>query len=294
MTREMQLSDIKAIAIEILILVILTSLMFTLARYVTETAVIRMVSETEATGRQLTLRQGLRLGWSARAARLFLIDLLIGLLVGGIVLLVLTLSITPIMLVVSRRFDAILLTAFGVLGMLILTGLLLTVSGALLSLIMQAIRRACVMDDMGVFASIGAGFIMLKHHLKDIGVTWLIWIAIRILWAPVSLLVVLILAPVLFIFLLTGAVIGFAPAALATVIALPFVNNTTAFIIGAIAGLSVLIFITIIPLLLIGGWVEIYKSSLWTLTYRELSTTERTVQAVQPQKQLASTHRVTE
>ena len=293
LANEIRLSDIMAIGIEILILLVLISLISTIARYVAETAVIRMVSETEETGKLLTLRQGFSMGWSVRAVRLFLIDLLVGLVIGGIVAFVLSLSVGPIILVESLGFFPILLTAFGVLGLLIFTGLLLAMISALLSLIMQTVRRACVIDNMGVFASIGTGITMLRHHLKDVGIAWLIWIGIRILWAPVSLMVALILLPVLLVFLLAGVVVGVVPAALAAGIASPFVNGVTPWIIGVIAGLPIFILVMILPLLFVGGWVEIYKSNLWTLTYRELIVMEHTVQAAQPKQPLTPAHGVT-
>jgi hypothetical protein len=43
---------------------------------------------------------------------------------------------------------------------------------------------------------------------------------------------------------------------------------------------------------LVGGWVEIYKSSLWTLTYRGLSASEHMVQTALPQKPLVPAHGV--
>jgi hypothetical protein len=211
---------------------------------------------------------------------------------AGLFALALFLFIGPIMLVESHGFAAFLLTAFGLFGFLILAGILFVVGGALLSLIMQTVRRACVIDNLGVFASIGMGISLLRHHLKDVGITWLIWIAIRILWSPVSLLVTLILLPILLIFMLAGVLIGLVSGALATGIAHLFVNGSTPWIMGVIAGLPTFILVTIIPLLLVGGWVEIYKSSLWTLTYRALNAREHAVQAVQPQKPLVPAHGV--
>jgi hypothetical protein len=285
-------SDIEAITIEILILVVFIGLLATIARYLAETAVIRMVSETEGSGKRLKLRQGLRLGWSARAARLFLIDLMVGVLGAGIIVFVLWLSISSIMFVEPRGFVPILLTAFGILSLLGITGMLLVVGGILVSLIMQTARRACVMDDLGVFISIGTGIRMLKRHLKDVGITWLIWIAIRILWAPVGVLVILILMPILIFTVLAGMLIGFVPGVLVTGIASLFVNGVTPWIMGLLAGLPIFILVTIMPILLVGGWVEIYKSSLWTLTYRELSAREAVVQAAQPHQPLVPAHGV--
>jgi hypothetical protein len=286
---QLSLSDIKAITMEILILAGLIGLLAILARYVTETAVIRMVSETEKNGKKLTVRQGIRLGWSARAARLFLIDLVIGLLVAGIIAFVLWLSIGVIMSVEPRGSVAIFLTAFGILGLLGFTGILLVVGGILVSLVMQVVRRACVMDDMGVIASIGKGVAMVKHHLKDVGITWLLWIAIRILYAPAVILVALILMPVLFFFLLAGVLLSLIPMALATGIASLYIHGVAPWIVGFIAGLPLFILVTITPLLFVGGWVEIFKSSLWTLAYRELSARESAVQAARSGQALVPT-----
>jgi hypothetical protein len=291
---QLGLPDFRAIAIEILCILVLISLFAAIARYVAETAMIRMVSDTEETGKQLTLRQGVRMGWSVRAVRLFLIDLLLGLVSAGILVILLFLIIGPILLVESIGILAILLTAFSAFGLIILTVLLFLVWRSLLSLFMQTVRRACVIDDMGVFASIGMGFTMLKHHLKDIGITWLIWIGIRILWAPASVLITLMLGPILLIFLLAGILIGFVPGALATGIASLFVHGATLWIMGFIAGLPIFILVAILPMLLVGGWVEIYKSSLWTLTYRALSARESAVQTVQPQKPLVPARAVAE
>jgi hypothetical protein len=280
---QITLSDIRAIIIEVLILVVFIGMIATIARYVAETAVIRMVSETDETGKKPTLRQGIKLGWSARAARLFLIDLLFRLLGAGIIAFVLWLAIYSIMSVEPRDFVAILLTSLGILSLLGFTGILLVMGGILVSLIMQTVRRACVMDDKGVLASLGTGITMLKHHLKDLGITWLIWIAIRILYFPAVILVTLILMPVLFFFLLAGIFFGFVPGLVVTGIASQFIDGAaTPWIMGLIAGLPLFTLVTIAPILFIGGWVEIYKSSLWTLAYRELNTQEHAVLAAQP------------
>ncbi len=65
------------------------------ARYVSETAVIRMVDEYESTSNKLTVREGLRIGWSNTSWRLFLINLIVNLpaIALTIVLLVVGISI---------------------------------------------------------------------------------------------------------------------------------------------------------------------------------------------------------
>ena len=47
-------------------------------------------------------------------------------------------------------------------------------------------------------------------------------------------------------------------------------------------GLPVFILVMIAPMLFLGGLVEVAKSSLWTLTYRELRALERVEEAQVP------------
>jgi len=72
------------------------------ARYVAEAALIRMVNETEETGEKLSLRRGLRLGFSRTAWRLFLIDLLVYGLRGLCLLAVLAVTLSPLLLWATR------------------------------------------------------------------------------------------------------------------------------------------------------------------------------------------------
>ena len=68
-----------AIAIGAVCLILFLVVVGVIAHYVAQTTVIRMVNEYEDTGKQRSVRQGFRLGWSRAARRLFLLDLSIGL-----------------------------------------------------------------------------------------------------------------------------------------------------------------------------------------------------------------------
>jgi hypothetical protein len=50
----------------------------TIVQYVARTGLYRAVDQIEDTGAAPTWREGLRLGWSNRALRMFLLDLLVG------------------------------------------------------------------------------------------------------------------------------------------------------------------------------------------------------------------------
>jgi hypothetical protein len=207
---------------------------------------------------------------------------LVGVLIFVSVALILAVILAPIFFFETRGLGAILLTSIGVLGVLGLTGILFVGMRILLSLVMQPVRRACVLDDKGIFASIGIGIAILKSQLKDVGAIWLIWIGIRILWAPVGMLVALVLLPLLPIFLLAGILIGLVPALAVAGTAGLFVNGYLPWIMGLIFGLPLFVLVTISPLLFVGGWVEIFKSSMWTLAYRKFGLDEQVIKTTQP------------
>ena len=68
---------------------LIVGIVVAIARYVSETAVIRMVDEYEGSGNKMTVRQGFRIGWSRTAWRLFLINLIVNLPVIALVLVLL-------------------------------------------------------------------------------------------------------------------------------------------------------------------------------------------------------------
>src|SRR5688572_11912924 len=79
----------------------LVGIVLTIAYYVSETAVIRMVDEYENSATKMTVREGFRLGWSRTAWRLFLINLIVHLPVI-LFLIVLIIVGTIIFLTVSN------------------------------------------------------------------------------------------------------------------------------------------------------------------------------------------------
>jgi hypothetical protein len=242
-----------------------------------------MVDEAEASGRRLTVWDGLRRGFSFRAGRLFLLDLAVNLLGVVAFIVVFGLAVAPVLLAIGRP-EAILVTAgLGAFALLVLAGYLWLPASAVLSLVLQPVRRACVLDEAGLLASIRQGALLTKHHLKDVSLIWLIWMGIRLLWLPVGALVLILLAPVLLFTILAGTAAGGVTAALVGVIAVLFVEGATPWIMGVVAGLPVFIVVMISPMLFLGGLVEIYKSCLWTLAYRDLRAMERPMPAPTPQ-----------
>ena len=77
---EQQLINILIwIGVGLLCFFLVIGIIFAIARYVSETAVIRMVDEYEASELKVGFRQGWKYGWSRTSWRLFLINLLVSL-----------------------------------------------------------------------------------------------------------------------------------------------------------------------------------------------------------------------
>jgi len=67
------------IGIAFLLFILIIGVIMSVIRYVSETAVIRMVDEYEQTGAKVVFGQGWKMGWNRRAFRLWVIDLIISL-----------------------------------------------------------------------------------------------------------------------------------------------------------------------------------------------------------------------
>jgi hypothetical protein len=279
------------ILIEVALILVVLLLFGMLARYVTETAMIRMVNETEEAGERLSFWEGLQRGFSFRAGRLFLLDLAIGILTTVAFIVFFGLATTPILLAI-RSHEIILVTAgVGTFGLLVLAFYLWLAVRAVLSLVLQTIRRACVLEQQSLLVSIRQGVTLTKHHLKEIGPLWLVWMGLRLLWIPLAVPILILFVPFLLLTIPLGTALGGMPAALVAGITSLFMDGATPWIMGALVGLPIFIVVMISPILFVSGLVEIYKSSIWTLAYRDLKAMELPVQAPTPQAQAVTASR---
>ena len=271
------------ILVECGVILVVSIVLGTVFRYVAEIALMRMVDETHQTGKHLSLREGLRRGWSRRAWRLFLLDFSIGLLTAMGFIVVFGLAAAPLLLAIGSH-EAILITVgIGTFGLLALAVCLCFPAAMVLSIILQPIRRACALEDQSLWTSIRQGIRLTRHHFKEVGPLWLVWMSIRVLWALVGTVVVILLAPVLVVTILAGLVAGGLPAVLVALVARIFIGGVTPWLIGTLAGMPVFIVVTISPILFVSGLVEIYKSSMWTLGYRDLKAVKVIAKAPIPQ-----------
>jgi len=86
--------------------------------------------------------------------------------------------------------------------------------------------------------------------------------------------VLVVLLPVILLFIVAGLALGAVPAVVVGGLLSLFFEGAVPWIVGAVAGLPVFVLVMIAPMLFLGGLVEVVKSSLWTLAYRDLRALE--------------------
>lgn len=225
--------------------------------YVARTALYRMVDQIEATGAAPTWREGFRLGWSHRAFRLFLLELIVGLAFLLVAAIVLGLGFSPLLLTLIGNDLAkgigIALTV--VLGLLIV--LLLIAALILLSVLGQFWAREIALRDRGVGEALTSGYALVRGRWKDVGVMWLLLAGIYIGFS-------IVLLPIALALLAIGGGLGFA-------VGYGVYAATSAIVPAVLSGLPILLLILGIPLTFIAGLYATFSASAWTLAYREVA-----------------------
>jgi hypothetical protein len=256
-------SAIVTAGLVLLCVFLLLAIAATIVRYISETALIRMVDMNEASGEQVGVRAGFRLGWSFRAFRLFLIDLLFGLAGFLAFLLLVAVAAAPFLVWLTNNPTLhVMGTVLGI-GLIFLVILFFILVAIILSVVMHFIRRSAVLGDLGVFESIGRGFVLVRQRLGDIVIMALIMFAIGLGWIAVSI-------PFFILLLMIAVVLGGLPALMVGMLASLFSQGALPWIVAILVGLPIFLLVLIIPGSFVGGLYETFKSSTWTLTYREV------------------------
>jgi hypothetical protein len=257
------LSAILTIGIALLCGIFLLAVVATIIRYVSETALIRMVDRNEASGEQVSVRGGFRLGWSRPALRLFLIDLLFGIVGVVAFILLLAIAAAPFLVWLTNiELLRVLGTVVGI-GMVFLVILLFILIAIILSVVIHFIRRSAVLEDLGVFEAMWRGLSLVRQRLGDIVIMALIMFALGLGWIVVSI-------PVFILLVLVAVVLGGLPALLAGLVTSLFAQGALPWIFAIAVGLPIFLVVVIVPSGFISGLYETFKSSTWTLTFREV------------------------
>ena len=245
---------------------LLLIILFRIGYYISQVALLRMVNGYEETGEKVTWKEGFRLGWSRAAWRLFLIDLVVYVPVTLGFTILFGFAALPVLLGIGAGNEPTIPGIIATVGLVFLVIFLAVAVGVTLSLIMNIIRRTCVFQNAGVRESILHGWQMVRHNLKDVFLMWLLMMGVSIGFMIAIIPVVLLLVGV---GILVGGGIGLAIYAL-----IQASSATSAWITAIILGGGAFLLVLALPLLFLGGLREIFISTSWTLTYRELKPAE--------------------
>ncbi|CAG0967257.1 hypothetical protein ANAEL_00976 [Anaerolineales bacterium] len=259
------------IAVVFIIFCMILGLIITVARYVAETAVIRMVDEYENTGSKMTIREGFRIGWSRTSWRLFLINLIVNLpLILGMILLVGGVGIA----IFQSMTEGFQTPATFVIVALVVVMFLVIFVVAIVSIFLGLLRhffwRACALENLTVRESLSRGFQMARQNWKNIGIMWLVMIGLGIVWMIVSVIAFVLTIPVVAVTAVAGALVAVIPALLTGGLTSLFLNGWLPWVVGVLFALPLFFTVAFSPWLLLQGWQTVFTSTVWTLVYREL------------------------
>lgn len=258
------------IAVAFTLIMIVLGIIVAIGRYVSETAVIRMVNEYESTDTKMTVRQGFRIGWSRASWRLFLINLIISL---PAILLTLILLVAGIGIFFAVENGSLNFTPFSVIAMIGVVFLMIFVV-VILSIVLNLLRhffwRVCVLEGLGVQDALRRGWEMARENWKNVGLMWLVMIGLGIVWAIGSIILMIVTLPIVALTFIIAVFIAAIPALLLVGFFSLFLSNVLAWVFGIIFVLPLFFTIAFFPWLVLGSWQSVFTSTVWTLTYREI------------------------
>lgn len=235
-----------------LILIILQIIVPVIAR----TALIGMVDKIE-TDDAVTIREGWRLGWSARAWRLFLLNLLVGLPMFIIALSLIIVALFPLLLILTEETALMVVGVALTIVLFLFVLLLLFLIGIIISPFQELAWRETVLAELGVIDSARAAIGLVRRRFKDVVLLYLLTFGLGIGWTIISLVIVLPVS------LLAAALVGGIPALVVYLISNSWLG-------AAIAGGPLAVLVLVVLSSAAQGLYLIYQSTLWTLTYRRL------------------------
>jgi hypothetical protein len=241
-----------------------------IARYVSETAVIRMVDEYEGTGNKMTVRQGFRIGWSRTAWRLFLINLIVSLPAIALVLVLLIAGVVIYFAVVNGNANFAAFSVVSTIVLVFITIFVVVVLTILLHLLRNFFWRICVLENTGVRESLQRGFAMVLENWKNVGLMWLVMVGLGIVWAIASIILFIVSIPLVVVTAVIAVLVAAAPYLLLVGAFSLFLNGVLPWIAAGLFVIPLFFTIAFSPWLLLGSWQTVYASTVWTLTYREI------------------------
>jgi len=265
-----ELTALIWIVVVFVLIMMVIGIVMAIARYVSETAVIRMVDEYEATDTKMGIRQGFRIGWSRTSWRLFLINLIVNLPIILLVALLVVVGFMIYTMVVGRSETFAVAGIVGLIGVVFLAIFVVVILSIFLHLLRHFFWRVCALEDVGVREALRRGFAMVRENWKEVGLMWLIMIGLGIAWVLVSIIAIILTIPVVLITSVIGAVVAAIPGLMLVGLFSTFLNGYLPWIVGGIFVLPLFFTIAFSPWVMLTAWQQIYSSTVWTLTYREI------------------------
>ena len=248
----------------------LVGIVMAVARYVSETAVIRMVDDYEATGNKLTVRQGFRIGWSKTAWRLFLINLIVNLPAIALVLVLLTTGIGVYFAWVNGTANFAAFSTVVTIVLAFITIFVVVILSIVLNLLRNFFWRVSVLEDRGVRESLQRGFALVLENWKNVGLMWLVMIGLGIVYAVASIILIIVTIPVVIVTAVIALLVAALPFLLFVGIFSTFLTGWLPWVAGGLFVAPLFFTLAFSPWLLLGSWQSVYTSTVWTLTYREI------------------------
>ena len=249
---------------------IVVGVVVAIARYVSETAVIRMVNEYENSGIKMTVREGFRIGWSRTAWRLFLINLIVSLPAIALVLVLLFAGLGVYFGVINGNVNFAAVSVVSAIVIVFITIFVVVILTILLHLLRNFFWRVCALENAGVRESLQRGFAMVLENWKSVGLMWLVMIGLGIVWAIVSVILFIITIPIVIVTGFFAALVSAIPYLLLVGVFSLFLNGVLPWIAAGLFLIPLFFPIAFSPWLLLGSWQSVFTSSVWTLTYREI------------------------
>jgi hypothetical protein len=252
------------------LIMLIAGIIVTIARYVSETAVIRMVDEYESTSNKLTIRQGIRFGWSNTSWRLFLINLIVNLPVIALVLVLLVAGLGIFFSVVNGNANFAAFSVVATIVLVFITIFVVVILTILLHLLRNFFWRICVLENASVRESLQRGFAMVLENWKNVGLMWLVMIGLGIVWAVASIILIIVTIPVVIVTAVIAVLVVALPLLLLVGTFSLFLGGVLPWIAGGLFVAPLFFTLAFSPWLLLGSWQAVYTSTVWTLTYREI------------------------
>jgi hypothetical protein len=252
------------------LVMLVVGIVMAIARYVSETAVIRMVDEYEATDTKMSVRQGFRIGWSRTSWRLFLINLIVNLPVILLMGLLVVVGFVIYRMVMGGNETFAVTGIVSLIGVVFLAIFVVVILSIFLGLLRHFFWRVCALEDVGVGESLRRGFGMVRENWKNVGLMWLIMIGLGIAWALVSIIAFVLTIPIVLVTTVIAAIIVSIPGLLLAGLFSLFLSGYIPWIVAGIFVLPLFFTIAFLPWGLLTAWQQVYSSTVWTLTYREI------------------------